>query len=155
MQDEAQFKKHVKEQAVRYGSYCASLVAGTMMAGQPDALFYNRRGAIIAIESKIWRNKSLPTAEGVTNLLKGAQVGVIKHQLWPRKACVVIAARLDGMSKLDECAVVWREHIHFCKVDSLVRLIANVDTSNSLLNYLFDYLPDPIATSVNPIQPRI
>ncbi len=90
---ESDFKAKFNAELRRYGCYVPSIAASMYIAGHPDCLIYNAVGNCFPYEGKVWRNQGAPTSPAqITGLLKGPQINVILHQIWPKNVyCPILA----------------------------------------------------------------
>lgn len=89
---ESEYKAEFLTEVRKWGAYCYSLAANMYMSGQPDSTIVTNKAYVFQLEFKVWRNVGIPTVEQMLGLLKGPQVNVIKHQMWPRGVYVPIVA---------------------------------------------------------------
>lgn len=132
MPDEHSFQTAFKAECTKWGSYVPSLVASMYMSGQPDLEIDNKNGLIIKVENKFWRGKAPPsTAEHMHMLLRGPQINVIKHQLWPRNVLCLIQAQLS--SDLDQCCLCHKEQITFANWKTFAKMCCLAKTKEEIL----------------------
>lgn len=133
--EEGKFKKKFCDYTETYGAWAKVTHGNQYQAGLPDVLIVAAKKMITLVECKFWCNANPPKdAHDIQNLLKGAQVGVIKHQLWKRDAACLIVAVIGN--DLDNCAVCYQDRFNIVPWKHLAKLLAISTDFDTVLNHV-------------------
>jgi hypothetical protein len=113
------------------------MVASVFMAGMPDCLCVSRHGVLTLIEFKVWRGKLPPKSRHeIEGLLKGPQIGVIKHKLWKRQApCAMIVQPLNNFENvyyINDSVPAYEETLALSNIHVIAKHHANYDADYTI-----------------------
>ena len=135
-QEEGKFKKKFCDHAETYGAWCKITHGNQYQAGLPDCIIVATKKLTSLVEMKFWGNAHKPkNAHDIQNMLKGAQVGVVKHQLWKRDCACLIVAVIGN--DLDNCAVCYQDRFNIVPWRHLAKLLAISTDFDTVLNHVF------------------
>jgi len=134
--EEIKFKKKFNEYAETYGAWTKVTHGNQYCAGLPDTIIVSTKKLTSFVEAKFWSNANPPKDfHDVQCLLKGAQVNVIKHQMWPRDAACLIVAVIGN--DLDNCAVCYKDRFTIVPWKHVAKLLAISTDFDTVLNHVF------------------
>ncbi len=133
--EEGKFKKefceHIKSQ---YGTWAKVTHGNQFQSGLPDCLFQSD-GMFSLVEMKFWDQVAPPKDfHQMHNLLKGAQVNVIKHQIWKRRGPCLLVAQIGN--DLDNCCVCYKDKINIMPWKHLAKVLAISTDFDTVLNHV-------------------
>lgn len=121
--EEGKFKKLFVAELQKYDAHCHTTHGNMYCAGLPDLHIVARTGMLTWVELKFWGHVTPPKEfQSLHSQMKGAQIGVIKHQMWRRNAACLLVSQI-GMD-LDNCAVSYKDNLNIMPWKHLAKLLA-------------------------------
>lgn len=132
--EEGKFKKLLKEELEKYDAHVMVTHGNLFQAGLPDMHIVSKPGMITWCELKFWGGAKLPQEfQSLHGQMKGAQINVIKHQMWKRNAACLLVSQI-GID-LDSCAVCYKDKFNILPWKHLAKLLAISSDFGSVLNH--------------------
>lgn len=134
--EEGKFKKDFSEHIENfYNGYCKVTHGNQYQAGIPDCLIQSTGGLFTLVELKFWNVFARPADfHAMQNLMKGAQISVIKHQIWKRNGPCLLVAQLGY--ELDNCCICYKDKINVVPWKHLAKLLAISSDFDTVLNHV-------------------
>jgi hypothetical protein len=132
--EEGKFKKKIKEEIEKYDAFVQVTHGNIYQAGFPDMHITAKTGLLSWVELKFWGGVNLPKEfQSLHSQMHGAQINVIKHQMWKRNAACLLVSQI-GMD-LDNCAVCYKDKFNIMPWKHLAKLLAISSDFNTVLTH--------------------
>lgn len=121
--EEGKFKKLFVAELQKYDAHCHTTHGNMYCAGLPDLHIVARSGMLSWVELKFWGGVNPPKEfQSLHGQMKGAQIGVIKHQMWRRNSACLLVSQIGN--DLEACAVCYKDTFNIMPWKHLAKLLA-------------------------------
>jgi hypothetical protein len=134
--EEGKFKRDFCEYVETvYGAWCKITHGNQYQSGMPDVCIQSTAKLFSLMEMKFWANVGLPKDfQCMHKLMKGAQINVIKHQIWKRNGPCLLVAVIGN--DLDMCCVNYKDKIKILPWKHVAKLVAISSDFDTVLTHV-------------------
>ena len=136
--EEGKFKKELVKELEMYDAYVKVTHGNQYQSGLPDIHITAKTGMLTWVECKFWGGVNLPKEfHSLHSQMHGAQINVIKHQMWKRNAGVLLVSQIGN--NLDMCAVCYKDRFNIVPWKHLAKLLAISTTFTTVLDHVIPH----------------